>query len=170
MTTPYVGEIRIGGWNFAPQGWSLCDGRLLPISEYAILYTLIGTTYGGDGISTFAVPNLQGRVPLHLANGFMLGQQAGSEQVTLNSSQIPAHAHPFLASLNPGNQATPVGNTPATVAGGANSAYVQAPATAALNAQSIGAAAGGGAPHENRQPYLAVTYIIALSGVFPSQS
>ena len=167
MTTPYVGEIRIGGWNFAPDGWALCDGRLLPISAYTALFTLIGTTYGGDGISSFAVPDLQGRVPVHLASGFPLGQQAGTEQVTLNGGQLPAHAHPFLASLNPGNQAVPAGNTPATVAG---SAYLQAPAAAALNAQSIGTAAGGGLPHENRQPYLAVTYIISLFGDFPSQS
>jgi microcystin-dependent protein len=121
-------------------------------------------------MNTFALPDLQGRVPLHMGGGFVLGQKAGAEQVTVNSSQYPAHPHQFYATLNPGTQQSPPGNAPATLSGGAASAYIQSPATAALAPQSIGPAAGGGAPHENRQPYLGLTFIIALTGIFPSQS
>jgi microcystin-dependent protein len=153
------------GGNFAPAGWALCDGRLLPISEYETLFVLLGTTYGGDGQSTFAVPDLRGRLPVHQGGGLLLGQAGGSEKVTLTSSQRPLHSHSFLGSVNPGAQRNPTGNVPATIPAG--SAYVQGPATTALAAQSIQSDPGGGQPHDNMQPYLCVTFIISLFGVFP---
>jgi microcystin-dependent protein len=170
MTTPYIGEIRLGGWTFAPAGWALCNGQLVAIDQNPALFQLIGTTYGGDGMNTFALPDLQGRVPLHVGTGFVLGQKAGAEQVTLTGTQYPAHPHQFYATLNAGTQPSPPGNAPATLSGGAASAYIQSPATAALAPQSIGPATGGGAPHENRQPYLGLAFIIALTGIFPSPS
>lgn len=167
---PFLGEIRLGGWNFAPVGWAFCNGQLLAIQQYSALFQLIGTTYGGNGINNFALPDLRSRVPLHTGAGFVLGQVAGLEQVPLSGTQYPAHSHQFSATLNPGTQTNPPGNVPATLTGGAASAYIQSPATAALAPQSIGPAAGGSQPHENRQPYLALTFIIALTGAFPTQS
>jgi microcystin-dependent protein len=135
MGSPYVGEIRMFGGNFAPVGWAFCNGQLLPISDYDTLFNLIGTTYGGDGQSTFALPDLQGRLAVHQTGGFAMAQAGGSETVTLTSSQLPMHSHAFLGSLNPGAQKNPVGNLPANIVAG--SAYVQqAPATA-LAAPSI---------------------------------
>jgi microcystin-dependent protein len=168
VSNPYIGEIRMGGWNFAPVGWAFCSGQLMPISEYQALFALIGTTYGGDGISTFALPDLRGRLPLHFAAGFALGQRGGSETVTLNSNEIPAHNHSFYCSTDNGTQRNPAGNVVATLAGG--SAYVQDPATTPLAAGSIQQGGGGSQPHYNVQPSLCVTFIISLFGVFPSQS
>src|SRR5262245_46113184 len=110
MAQPYVGEIRMFAGNFAIAGWMFCEGQLLPISEYETLFNLIGTTYGGDGQSTFALPDLRGRVPIHFGNGFVLAETGGVETVTLTTSQIPAHSHPVLASLNAGNASAPTGN------------------------------------------------------------
>ncbi|MGH3149793.1 MAG: phage tail protein [Streptosporangiaceae bacterium] len=169
MSQPYVGEIRMGGWNFAPVGWAMCNGQVMPIDQNDVLFSLIGTTYGGDGQTTFALPNLQSRVPVHVGSGFALAQTGGAESVTLTSAQIPAHSHPFLCSQNPGTQANPAGNAPATLAIGAGSAYNQDPPTDALAAQSIGST-GGSQPHDNMQPFLCITFIISLYGVYPSQS
>ena len=168
MSTPYIGEIRMFGGNFAPVGWMLCNGQLLPISEYETLFFLIGTTYGGDGQSTFALPNLQGRLPVHQTGGFTLGQAGGAETVTLTTAQTPAHSHQFLGTLNDGAQANPAGNTVAKIVGG--SAYAPDPPTAALAAQSIGNYNGGSQPHDNMQPYLCVSFIISLYGIYPTQS
>src|SRR5512145_3024049 len=110
MAQPYVGEIRMFGGNFAPAGWMFCEGQLLPISENETLFQLIGTTYGGDGESTFALPDLRGRIPIHQGNGFILAETGGAEEITLTVSQIPAHSHPLLASSGPGNLNTPGGN------------------------------------------------------------
>src|SRR5512137_256840 len=110
MAQPYVGEIKMFAGNFAPAGWQFCEGQLLPISEYETLFNLIGTTYGGDGQSTFALPDLRGRIPIHQGNGFTLAQTGGVEEITLTISQIPAHSHPFLASISPAESATPAGN------------------------------------------------------------
>lgn len=164
MTQPYVGEIRMFAGNFAPAGWMFCDGSLLPISEYETLFNLIGTTYGGDGQSTFQLPDLRGRLPVHQGNGFTLAQTGGVEDVTLNVSQIPGHSHPFLASTSQGGTRNPSGNVLATAVAG--SFYVQQPATAAM-AASIGSD-GGSQPHNNLQPYLCVSFILSLFGVFPS--
>src|SRR5690348_4574909 len=114
MAQPYVGEIRMFAGNFAPAGWMFCEGQLLPISEYETLFNLIGTTYGGDGQSTFALPDLRGRVPIHFGNGFTLAETGGVEEVTLTVSQIPAHSHPFLAAPVTGDQVSPGGNLPAS--------------------------------------------------------
>src|SRR5208283_951554 len=135
MSQPYVGEIRMFAGNFAPAGWMFCEGQLLPISENETLFNLIGTTYGGDGQSTFALPDLRGRLPVHQGNGFTLAETGGAEEVTLTTSTIPAHSHPFLASLNQGGTRNPTGNVLATVIAG--SIYAQQPPTAAL-AASIG--------------------------------
>src|SRR5579872_5609972 len=109
MSQPYVGEIRMGGWNFAPVGWQFCDGTLLPISEFETLFNLIGTTYGGDGQSTFAVPDLRGRLPIHVGNSFVLAQTGGEETVTLTTNQIPSHNHPLQASSAASSSTNPTG-------------------------------------------------------------
>lgn len=165
MSQPYVGEIRMFAGNFAPAGWQFCDGSLLPISEFDTLFNLIGTTYGGDGQSTFALPDLRGRLPVHQGNGFTLSETGGVETVTLTASQIPAHSHPFLASTSNGGSVDPAGNVLATAIG--NSVYRQIAPTAAMAPQSIGST-GGSQPHDNFQPYLCVSFIISLFGVYPS--
>jgi microcystin-dependent protein len=168
VSNPYVGEIRMFAGNFAPAGWMFCNGQLLPISDYEVLFNLIGTTYGGDGMSTFALPDLQGRLPVHQTSGFTLGQSGGAESVTLTSAQTPMHSHSFLCTSDPGAQRNPVGNTPATIVAG--SAYNQDPPSAALAPQSIQASSGGNQPHDNMQPYQCVSFIISMFGIYPSQS
>jgi microcystin-dependent protein len=171
---PYIGEIRMFGGNFAPAGWAFCDGQLIPISENDTLFNLIGTTYGGDGESTFALPNLQSRVPLHQGNGFVLAQTGGAETVTLNVSQIPQHNHTLLASAQPGNASTPTSSTILSFEGpNPAQASVYLPYDGSgqtpLANQSIGLT-GGNQPHDNMQPYLAISFIISLFGVFPTQN
>ena len=166
MAQPYVGEIRIFAGNFAPAGWMFCEGQLLPISENETLFQLLGTTYGGDGESTFALPDLRGRVPLHFGNGFILAETGGVETVTLTVSQIPAHTHPLLASTNFGNQISPASNVLSQLTGGAF-LYFAAPGSTPLAPQSVGSV-GGSQPHNNFQPYLCVDFIISLFGLFPS--
>jgi microcystin-dependent protein len=169
MATPYLGEIRMVGFNFAPQGWALCDGTLLSIAQNDALFALIGTTYGGDGQTTFALPDLRSRVPMHQGTGSglsprTLGQTGGEESVTLGASQIPTHTHNAMAAVN-SNSATPNGTVWAGWIGGQFSD--QAPnAQMSLSAMS---SAGGGQPHDNMIPYQAINFIIALFGIFPSQ-
>jgi microcystin-dependent protein len=153
--------------NFAPAGWMFCEGELLPISEFETLFNLIGTTYGGDGQSTFALPDLRGRVPLHQGNGFTLAETGGVEEVTLTVSQIPSHSHALLASTDGGNQPSPVGFLPA--ANNVVKLYANAAPTVALNSVSM-LPDGGSQPHTNFQPYLCVSFIISLFGIFPSQT
>lgn len=167
MSQPYVGEIRIFAGNFAPAGWKFCEGQLLPISEYETLFNLIGTTYGGDGQDTFALPDLQGRVPIHVGNGHILAETGGVETVTLTQNQIPAHSHPMLASSLIGDQVTPVGNVPA--ASFNVTPYLNDTPAGDFNAAAI-TPTGGSQPHTNFQPYLCVDFIISLFGVFPSQT
>lgn len=167
MAQPYVGEIRMFAGNFAPAGWMFCEGQLLPISENETLFQLIGTTYGGDGQSTFALPNLQGRIPIHQGNNYILAETGGAEEVTLTTNQIPAHSHQLLASLNNASSNNPQGQVPgkATVFG--VSPYgTDAPSTN-LSPTAVGPV-GGSQPHTNFQPYLCVDYIISLFGIFPS--
>lgn len=166
MSQPFVGEIRQFAGNFAPQGWALCAGQLMPISDNDVLFNLIGTTYGGDGQTTFALPNLLGRVPIHVGSGLPIGSVGGSETVTLNSNQLPAHSHPVASSATGGSD-NPTGN----VWGGAQSVapYGASPGNATMNPGSLGLS-GGNLPHENRIPFVAVTYIIALYGIYPTQS
>ncbi len=168
---PFVGEVRMFAGNFAPQGWLFCDGSLLSIANYEVLYTLIGTTYGGDGQQTFALPDLRSRVPIGDGQGsglsnYIIGQRGGVETVTLTVAQLPAHTHPVFASSLPGSTANPVtdffakypGEVPAYSTGGDFVVNV-----------GTGGNAGGGQPHNNLQPYLAVNYIISTAGIYPSQ-
>jgi microcystin-dependent protein len=172
MSQPYVGEIRMFGGNFAPAGWSFCDGQLLPISENDVLFNLIGTTYGGDGQETFALPNLQSRVPLHPGTSpggitYQLGQADGVETVTLTVNQIPGHNHAVLASKNTGSTPQPQNNVPAQ-----NSSVMvyRAQAGALPMATQMISNTGGSQPHENLQPFACVNFIISLFGVFPTQN
>jgi microcystin-dependent protein len=168
MAQPYVGEIRMFAGNFAPAGWMFCEGQLLPISEYETLFNLIGTTYGGDGQSTFALPDLRGRLPIHQGNGFVLAENGGAETITLTVSQIPAHSHPVIANGNVGTQPSPAGNFFAAAgvqlyAAAANAVPI------AMHANLVGLT-GGSQPHDNFAPYLCVDFIISLFGIFPSQT
>lgn len=168
MAQPYVGEIRMFGGNFAPAGWNFCDGSLLPISENETLFQLIGTTYGGDGQSTFALPDLRGRVPIHQGNNFILAETGGVEEITLTVSQIPAHSHPLVASANNGSVNTPQNNLTAN----SPTIKIYRPAGGATTPMAAGAisAVGGSQPHSNIQPFLCVSFIISLFGIFPSPS
>ena len=165
MAQPYVGEIRMFAGNFNPVGWEFCNGQLLSISENETLFQLIGTTYGGDGESTFALPNLQSRVPVHFGSSYQLAEMAGVEEVTLTVQQIPVHSHALLASSSPAADTNPQNNVLAEQT--AISAYQSAAPASAMAPQSIGAA-GGSQPHTNYQPYLCINFIISLFGIFPS--
>ncbi|WP_306796750.1 tail fiber protein [Mesorhizobium sp. GbtcB19] len=154
--------------NFAPAGWMFCEGQLIPISENETLFNLIGTTYGGDGESTFALPDLRGRLPLHQGNGFVLAETGGAEEITLTINQIPAHSHPMLASGNTGTVSNPQGNVLDQMSGAILLYKEQAPSVA-MNAQAV-SSTGGSQPHTNFQPYLCVNFIISLFGIFPSQT
>jgi len=166
MSQPYIGEIRIFGGNFAPAGWMLCDGQLLPIDQYETLFQLIGTTYGGDGQSTFALPDLRGRVPMHVGSGTVLGERAGVESVTLTLNQIPLHNHALLTAGTGGDAQHVSNNILADGTGGLNP-YHASPEPATMVALS---SAGGNQPHDNMQPYLVLDFIISLFGIFPSQT
>ncbi len=166
MGQPYVGEIRMFAGNFAPLGWLFCEGQQLPISENEVLFQLIGTTYGGDGESTFGLPDLRGRLPLHQGNGFILAETGGVEEVTLTTQQIPVHTHPLMATTSVGNEINPGGALLAQTAGGLQP-YFEAAPNAPMAPQSIGPD-GGSQPHTNFQPYLCVDFIISLFGIFPS--
>jgi microcystin-dependent protein len=166
MSNPYLGEIRVVGFNFAPVGWTMCDGQLLAISQYDALFALIGTTYGGDGVNTFALPNLQSRVAIHPGLGFEMGQQGGTETVTVEAAQMPSHSHTINAVTANGNTPYPKGAVFA-----ASSAGHFVPVASATEVMgNMVSQAGGNQPHNNIQPYLALTCIIALQGIFPSQN
>ena len=166
MAQPYVGEIRMFAGNFAPAGWMFCEGQLLPISENETLFQLIGTTYGGDGESTFALPDLRGRVPIHQGNGTILAETGGVEEVTLTVNQIAAHSHPFLASNNPGvasnAQSNDICSSPSILL------YIEGQSPDTNLSPSVVSSVGGSQPHTNFQPYLCVDFIISLFGIFPS--
>ena len=170
MAQPYVGEIRMFAGNFAPAGWMFCEGQLLPISENETLFQLIGTTYGGDGEDTFGLPDMRGRLPLHQGNGFTLAETGGVEEVTLTTSQIPVHKHLLSASTATGFLASP---QDAHFAAHRDHKVFVNPATtgaaaATLNPTQSPAATGGSQPHSNMPPYLCVSFIISLFGIFPS--
>lgn len=166
MAQPYVGEIRMFAGNFAPAGWMFCEGQLLPISENETLFQLIGTTYGGDGQSTFALPDLRGRIPIHQGNGFILAETGGAEEITLTVNQIPAHSHPLLASADSGTSVNVANNVVARTTG-AITIYIEDAPTLNMSPQAVGSV-GGSQPHTNFQPYLCVDFIISLFGIFPS--
>jgi microcystin-dependent protein len=164
MAQPYVGEIRMFAGNFQPAGWMVCWGQELPISEYETLFMLIGTTYGGDGQSTFALPDLRGRLPVHQGNGYVLGEMGGTEQVTLTLQQIPQHSHAPAGAAATGDSPDPAGRTwaPSSL-----KQFSDADPSVAM-APSALAGAGGSQPHENMPPFLCVTFIISLYGIFPT--
>ena len=172
MATPFLGELKIISWNFAPKGWALCNGQFLPINQNQALFSILGTTYGGNGQTTFALPDLRGRVPIHQGDGFTLGQKMGEEFHTVNMSEMPQHTHFLNASNVQGNSNNPnfnnVGNVLAQDPGNAYSPNFS-PGAATLKAGSV-TNTGGSQPHENRQPYLTLNIIIALQGIFPSRN
>ena len=165
MSTPFLAEIKIISWNYAPKGWALCNGQFLPINQNQALFSLLGTTYGGNGQTTFALPDLRGRVPMHMGNGHTLGEKAGQEFHTLTQSEMAAHFHVF--NVSQANADTPIPTNNAF--GTSNNAYA-----AATNLTTVlpgtTSNTGGSQPHENRQPFLALNFIIALQGIFPSQT
>lgn len=170
MSAYYLGEIRIFAGTFAPVGWEFCRGQLLPISENDALYALIGTTYGGDGVTTFGLPDLQGRVPVHQGSGAAglsarpLGQKAGTEQETLSTQQIPAHTHQLVASLVPATSGSPANLTWAATSA---PSYAAGTTTNAMAPTAVGHT-GGSQPHDNRVPSIGVSFIIATTGIFPT--
>jgi microcystin-dependent protein len=172
MGQPYIGEIRMFAGNFAPNGWEFCSGQLIPIAENETLFVLIGTTYGGDGQTTFALPDLRGRLPVHQGTGgglstYAVGQSGGVEDVTLTTQQIPSHGHTLQCTATVGNLPGPENGIPAECSTG--SVYQSSAPGAAMAATSVGTA-GGSQPHANLQPFLCVNYIISMFGIFPSQS
>jgi microcystin-dependent protein len=173
MSQPYIGEIRLVGFNFAPAGWAFCNGQLMAISENEALFNLIGTTYGGDGQTTFALPNLQSRVIIHQGQGpglsnYIIGENAGVEAVTVATNQLPIHSHAANCSSSAGSQSSPVANIWSADAAGLTAEYSNSQ-NGQMNAAAIGQS-GGSQPHENRMPFLAMNYIISLFGIFPSQN
>jgi microcystin-dependent protein len=168
MGQPFVGEIRMFGGNFAPAGWMFCEGQLLPISENETLFQLIGTTYGGDGQSTFALPDLRGRIPMHVGNGHTQAEMGGAESVTLTTNQIPGHNHPVLATSAVGTQPNPSGNY---FAASGVQLYSDPPVSSPIGMKNtLVSATGGSQPHNNFSPYLCVNFIISLFGLFPNQT
>jgi len=166
MSEPFLSEIKVVSFNFPPKGWALCNGQLLPINQNQALFALLGTTYGGNGQTNFALPNLRGRTPIHMGNGHTLGEAAGSTAVTVNIQQLPTHVHPLQASGNSqGTSADPTNGVFAPV----NNGYVAPQSLATLSPQSV-TSVGGSQPHNNMMPYLVLNFIIALQGIFPSQN
>ncbi len=173
MSQPYVGEIRFFAGNFAPQGWAFCDGQLLAIADNETLFNLIGTTFGGDGQSTFAVPDFRGRVPVHAGSGAGLStvafaESGGAEAVTLTAANLPSHRHSLLAYNGPGNQQSPSGHVWAQDGAGQIGTYVTGSATLPMAGAS--GPSGGSQPHNNMSPYVCISFIISLFGIFPSQN
>jgi microcystin-dependent protein len=166
MSTPYMGEIKIASFNFSPKTWALCNGQFLPINQNQALFSILGTTYGGNGQTTFALPNLQARIPIHVGNGFNLGEQGGETSHTLTTQEMPTHNHPALAQSTPSLP----GTSPVTAlwAAGAASAYANA-SVSPMNPAAV-TSVGGSQPHANEAPYLVLNFVIALQGIFPSRN
>jgi microcystin-dependent protein len=168
MSTPFLGEVKIVAFNFAPQGWAKCNGQLLPINQNQALFSLLGTMYGGNGQTNFALPNLQGRTPVHVGNGHLQGESAGAEAHTLTLPEIPTHSHVLNASANAATAGAPSATRVLAQSVGAQ-LYGAAAGLVAANPASI-SNVGGSQPHENRQPFLVLNFCIALIGVFPSRN
>jgi microcystin-dependent protein len=166
MSEPFLSEIKLVSFNFAPKGWALCNGQSLPINQNQALFSLLGTTYGGNGQTTFNLPNLRGQVPIHIGNGHTLGEAAGSTAVTINIQQLPTHLHVLQGSSNTGSTQNGAGNVLGVVAG---RAYTDPAALTTLSPSSV-SSVGGSQPHNNMMPYLVLNFIIALQGIFPSQN
>ena len=171
MSEPFLSEIKLVAFNFAPKGWALCNGQFLPINQNQALFSLLGTTYGGNGQTTFALPDLRGHVPISMGSGFTLGERAGEASHTVTQSELPTHQH--LATASTALAAQGSGSTPdnTKILGGARASFLYGPPTGltAMDPREIGNA-GGSQPHENRQPFLTLNFIIALVGIFPSQN
>jgi microcystin-dependent protein len=165
MAEPFLAELRLMSFAFAPQGWALCNGQLLPINQNQALFSLLGTTYGGDGRVNFALPDLRGRVPIHFHGDYLLGERGGQEVHTLTQSEMPQHIHFFQANSNSGNTPNPTNNLLAA----SNNLYTAPANLTTLNPASV-SNTGGSQAHENRQPYTVLSYCIALQGIFPSQN
>jgi microcystin-dependent protein len=166
---PYLAEIRITSFAFAPRGWAMCNGQLLPINQNQALFSLLGTTYGGDGRVNFALPDLRGRAPMHRSATRPLGEAQGEELHTLTVAEMPAHTHTLRASTKAAGSPSPAGGVLAAAARGATPYYAAATSLVPLNPATL-TPAGGGQPHENRQPWLAMNFIIAMQGIFPSRN
>lgn len=171
MTQPYVGEIRLFPWDWSVRGWATCSGQLLPIQQNQALFSLLGTTYGGNGVTTFALPDLRGRAAVKSGGqqNYTPGQVGGVENVTLNSTQIPPHTHQLFGTTTPADKRPPIGRTFGADTSGTVDYFAALPTSVPLNPQSIGSI-GGNQPHNNMQPYLALNYSIALQGIFPSRN
>ncbi|TSI05171.1 phage tail protein [Lysinibacillus sp. BW-2-10] len=165
MAEPFIGEIKCFSFGKIPSGWAPCNGQLLPINQYQALYAILGTTYGGDGITTFALPDLRGRVPVHVGNGVTLGQKAGEEAHTLTVNEMPAHTHPVTASSSAANKRTPAGN----VWGSPTTNVYATQSNTVMSMQAL-TTAGSSNAHPNMQPYNVANYCIALIGIFPTQN
>lgn len=166
MSTPYLGEIKIISWNYAPKGWAFCNGQLLPINQNQALFSILGTTYGGNGQTTFALPNLQGRTPIHIGQGFVQGQVGGEASHTITMSEMPAHTHFPTASSAPGTSVLPTNNL---LADTADQRFSDQSPDTVMNAGVV-MNVGGSQPHDNLSPYLVVNFVIALQGIFPSRN
>jgi microcystin-dependent protein len=166
MSTPFLGELKIISWNYAPKGWALCNGQFLPINQNQALFSILGTTFGGNGQTTFALPDLRGRVPIHQGQGFVIGQKVGEEFHTLSTSEMPQHIHFLNGTSNNGTVKTASGNL---YAKSLQSAYGSPAGLVSMAAETV-LPVGGSQPHENRQPYLVLNIIIALQGIFPSRN
>ena len=169
MAEPFIAEIRLFSFNFAPKGWALCNGQLLPINQNQPLFSILGTTFGGDGRINFGLPDLRGRLPLHVGGGFTLGQKGGEEVHTINAAETPTHGHVAMASSNGGTLNAPNGNTWA-VANTPNDRNVYAGSTTGVMDPGTVSFVGGNQAHENRSPYLVINFCIALQGIFPSRN
>lgn len=166
MSEPFLAEVKICSFAFAPRGWALCNGQLLPINQNQALFSLLGTTYGGNGQTTFALPDLRGRTAIHFGAGVSLGEAGGAEAVTLNESELPAHSH-MRATSNQATSATPVGNVLANAPRRGVGVFAEPASPVVMTpAQPV----GGGQPHDNRQPSLVLNFVIALQGIFPSRN
>jgi len=166
MSQPFLGEMKIISWNFSPKGWAFCNGQLLPINQNQALFSILGTTYGGDGRVNFALPDFRGRIPIHVGQGLLEGQVSGQESHTVNTSEMPAHNHLVQASGAAANKAVPTNNFLANVS---TKVYAGNANLTTLHPTTI-ANVGGSQPHENRQPFLVLNFIIALQGIFPSRN
>ncbi len=169
MAEPFLAEIRMVSFNFAPKGWALCNGQFLPINQNQALFSLLGTTFGGNGQTNFALPDLRGRVPLHVSNTFYLGQQAGETAHTLSIQELPTHTHLVAATANSGSLTTPATNTGIAASTARDKQFSSDPPTALMAASAV-SNLGGSQAHPNMPPYLTINFIIALQGIFPSQN
>lgn len=171
MSEPFLGEIKLFSFPFAPQGWAFCNGQILPINQNQALFSLLGTSYGGNGYNTFALPNLQGRTPIHTDNNnYIIGQSGGETSHTLTLGELPAHRHALSVVSSQGNKNQPGGNLPAAAPTGLGNVYGPATQLTPFAPAAVSSTNSHGDPHSNLQPYLTLNFVIALQGIFPSRN